>query len=178
MPYFSNLQQLLTGLMLSYSGYGLAFQPHQFRLRLAPFLRLFTETDIPAVHLESSTAFTSLAGVSLLSLGYFYLWSIYTQDEKFKRNSVPGRFIIAFLSYYLATIENDSTSSLSSALLNLFAIFNLATGFSMGLSIGFQDGNQVDIDEAEKRRQKEKQWRVRERELLEEIRKLETATKE
>ncbi|GAA5996809.1 hypothetical protein JCM5350_007111 [Sporobolomyces pararoseus] len=181
MPYFSNLQQLLTGLTLTYAGYGLAFQPHKLLIQLVPLCRL---VGIGSPSLSTSNepqpfellATLALVGVSLLALGYFYLMSIYTQDEKFKRNSVPGRFILAFVSYYITTLESTSSTSsrsLSTCLLQLFASFNLFTGTLMGLSIGFEDGNQVDIDERKKQTTLRMKWVVRERELVEKIKGLE-----
>lgn len=94
---------------------------------------------------------------------------------------VPGRFILAFASYYLATIGGSKPSATASpivtiALLKLFAIFNLASGLLMGLSIGFQDGNQVDLDETERARRRDRQWKTRERELLAKIESLATTS--
>lgn len=43
----------------------------------------------------------------------------------------------------------------------------------MGLSIGFEDGNQVDIDERKKQTALRMKWVVRERELVEKIKGLE-----
>ncbi|GAA5966742.1 hypothetical protein JCM3765_000931 [Sporobolomyces pararoseus] len=173
MPYFSNLQQLLTGLALSYAGHGLVFRPLELLRELQSLCQL-VGIGYPSISTSNEQVSTlALVGVSLLALGYFYLMSIYTQDEKFKRNSVPGRFILAFVSYYITTLEPPSPSSsstsspsLSTCLLQAFAIFNLFTGLLMGLSIGFQDGNQVDIDERKKQKALRMKWVIRERELL------------
>ncbi|GAA5835027.1 hypothetical protein JCM3766R1_002075 [Sporobolomyces carnicolor] len=183
MPYFSNLQQLLTGLVLSYSGYRLALHPDGFISSLAPLARLVEPrwASVQGALGQEVRHEGELSGVCLLAVGYFYLWSMYTQDEKFKRNSVPGRFILAFASYYLATIGGSKPSATASpivtiALLKLFAIFNLASGLLMGLSIGFQDGNQVDLDETERARRRDRQWKTRERELLAKIESLATTS--
>ncbi|GAA5923451.1 uncharacterized protein JCM15063_003650 [Sporobolomyces koalae] len=180
MPYLSNLQQLLTALALTYSGYGLVFSPNSFISTTGPLLHFasrlaglddphFSQPESP-VGTSTMTAF----GIGLLSISFFYVMSIYTKDDKFKRNSVPGRILLASLSYYLLnTREFDAQFA---SLLATFAGFNLGTGILMGLSIGFQDGNQVDIDEKRARKTREltilSKWRVRERDLEDEIKRL------
>lgn len=117
MPYFSNLQQLLTGLVLSYSGappilsidlrssfnktrshssrtgYRLALHPDGFISSLAPLARLVEPrwASVQGALGQEVRHEGELSGVCLLAVGYFYLWSVYTQDEKFKRNSGPSR---------------------------------------------------------------------------------------
>lgn len=106
-------------------------------------------------------------GIGLLSMSYFYFMGVYTGDEKFKRNSsespslftdsnvslkfassAPGRFILAFLSYYICTSQPQHASSL----LALFGLYNLASGFMMGISVGFGDGNEVDLEREERKK--------------------------
>ncbi|GAA6011792.1 hypothetical protein JCM11491_000752 [Sporobolomyces phaffii] len=173
MPYFSNLQLLLTGVALTYCGYSFAFEPSVALGRLERLLVLFgaAEFELPLSRYSDANGLLAGWGVGLLAQGYFYLMSVYTNDEKFKRNSVPGRFILAFLCHYLASSRfTSSTTSITASLLRLFGVFNLSTGAIMGLSIGFQDGNQVDIDEemARKRREtaRQQRWKTRENELL------------
>lgn len=61
-----------------------------------------------------------------------------------KRNSISTRFIYAFTCYYTV-----SKTSHGSSLIALFGLFNIVSAFLLGLTVGFGDGNAVDLEIAE-----------------------------
>ncbi|GAA5829501.1 hypothetical protein JCM5353_001274 [Sporobolomyces roseus] len=147
MPYLSNLQQLITAAVFGYSGYGLIFSPARTLAQLSPFFNLI-EQHTSLKRYNGSQDGLMFFGIGLLSMSYFYLMGVYTGDEKFKRNSTPGRFILAFLSYYICTSQSQHASSL----LALFGLYTLTSGLMMGISVGFGDGNEVDLEREERKK--------------------------
>ncbi|GAA6064536.1 hypothetical protein JCM10212_005640 [Sporobolomyces blumeae] len=149
MPYLAGLQQIVTTAILAYSGYALATSPRHFLELVAPLTRAIERRTDLAPYAGGDDAL-ALFGVALSLLASLFAMSIYTNDEKFKRNTTPVRCIIGFASYYLCT--SPTHTARSSSLLALFGLFNLLTGVVLGLSIGFEDGNQVDLDDKERKR--------------------------
>ncbi|KAK4331976.1 hypothetical protein RTBOTA2_000140 [Rhodotorula toruloides] len=154
MPAFSGLQMLLYGagcaryfrttrnalLTCSSPGYKLCTSPAAFIAQLSPATRLIEEQTSLKAHKGGDDAL-ALVGLLLLGLGYLYLWAVYTKDEKMKRNSTSGRLALALLSFWVCKNTPHGTS-----LVALFGGANLVAGVLMGLSVGFGDGNAVDLE--------------------------------
>ncbi|GAA5878922.1 hypothetical protein JCM1840_000841 [Sporobolomyces johnsonii] len=149
MPYLSNLQLLIAGGILGYSGISLFTSPSIFLARIAPLTRLIERHTGLAAY-EGGDEGLALAGLALMLLGYLHLMACYTRDEKMKRNSTPGRLIAAATAWYTCTQTPHGSS-----LVALFGILNLVGGLLMGFSVGFGDGNEVDL-EAERERKRAK----------------------
>ncbi|GAA5936647.1 hypothetical protein JCM10213_000016 [Rhodosporidiobolus nylandii] len=140
MPAFSGLQTLLAGVVYGYSGLALLFWPAQFLERTRPLTEaLERRTELKLF--EGGSDGTALAGVVLSVLGYSYVMTVYTLDEKAKRNSTSARILTALLCYYACTSTPHGSS-----LVALFGLFNLVSGLLMGLSVGWGDGNAVDLE--------------------------------
>ncbi|BGP28422.1 hypothetical protein JCM10296v2_000154 [Rhodotorula toruloides] len=140
MPAFSGLQMLLYGAGCVYSGYSLCTSPSAFIAQLSPATRLIEEQTALKAHKGGDDAL-ALAGLLLLGMGYLYFWAVYTKDEKMKRNSTSGRLALALLSFWVCKNTPHGTS-----LVALFGGVNLVAGILMGLSVGFGDGNAVDLE--------------------------------
>ncbi|BGO99053.1 hypothetical protein NBRC10513v2_000154 [Rhodotorula toruloides] len=140
MPAFSGLQMLLYGAGCVYAGYKLCTSPAAFIAQLSPATRLIEEQTSLKAHKGGDDAL-ALVGLLLLGLGYLYLWAVYTKDEKMKRNSTSGRLALALLSFWVCKNTPHGTS-----LVALFGGANLVAGVLMGLSVGFGDGNAVDLE--------------------------------
>ncbi|GAA6010270.1 hypothetical protein JCM10207_005697 [Rhodosporidiobolus poonsookiae] len=140
MPALSGLQTLLAGLAYVYAGVSLLHSPASFLQKLAPLTILIEDhLDVkPYVAVDEGLAGV---GVGLVFIGYFFVMAVYTNDAKFKHNSVSGRLLAAFASYYACT-----QTPYGSSLVALLGLFNLASGALLGLSIGFGDGNVVDLE--------------------------------
>jgi len=111
MPYLSNLQQLITAAVFGYSGkpdssltcsssgisphlfagYGLIFHTSRTLAQLSPFLNLI-EQRTSLKRYSGTEDGLIFFGIGLLSMSYFYLMGVYTNDEKFKRNSSESSF--------------------------------------------------------------------------------------
>ncbi|GAA5975054.1 hypothetical protein JCM11641_000012 [Rhodosporidiobolus odoratus] len=147
MPAFSGLQLLLYGLVLSYSGISLVLSPESFLLRFGPVVKLMKRytglRGAATAHEGGEDGWVGM-GVVLSVLGYYCIMAVYTLDEKFKRNSVSARLFTGILCYYACT--SPSSPSQGSSYIALFGLFNAFTGLVMGLSVGFGDGNAVDIE--------------------------------
>ncbi|GAA5958150.1 hypothetical protein JCM21900_002925 [Sporobolomyces salmonicolor] len=150
MPYLSNLQLLIAGGIFAYSGISLSSNPSTFLARIAPLTSLIERLTGLAAY-KGGDEGLALAGLALMLLGYLHLMACYTHDEKMKRNSTPGRIIAATASFYIC-----AQTSQGSSLIALFGIFNFVGGMLMGFSVGFEDGNQVDIEANEAEREKKR----------------------
>lgn len=94
----------------------------------------------------------------------------YTLDEKFKRNSskilfpsrilslahtlsraAPGRVIFSVAGFHICQRTPHGNS-----LVALLSIFHLVTGVLMGLTVGWGDGNAVDLEIAEEKARADK----------------------
>ncbi|GAA5827107.1 hypothetical protein JCM11251_001120 [Rhodosporidiobolus azoricus] len=140
MPAFSGLQLLLVGAAYAYSGVSLIRDPALCLLRLSPYTKIVESMSGLKAYRggEESLAF---AGVALVLLAYYHIMAVYTLDEKFKRNSVSGRILVAIACYYTCNSTNHGSS-----LVAVFGLFNLVTGVLLGVSVGFGDGNAVDLE--------------------------------
>ncbi|GAA5966083.1 hypothetical protein JCM8115_004927 [Rhodotorula mucilaginosa] len=145
MPAFAGLQTLLYGLACMYSGYRLCSTPAQFLQQLSPALswieKQSAQRGVQLARSDMGAGPLGFAGIALLALGYFYMMAVYTLDEKFKRNTTSGRLILAVLCYWLC-VQTPNGSSLVA----LFGLVNLVTGVAMGFSVGWGDGNAVDLE--------------------------------
>ncbi|GAA5917938.1 hypothetical protein JCM6882_004132 [Rhodosporidiobolus microsporus] len=140
MPAFSGLQLLAVGLTYAWTGVSLLTNPTAFLLRLSPLTALVEQqTGLKAY--QGGDEGLALAGIALVLLAYYHVMAVYTLDEKFKRNSVSGRLFATLASYYACYSTPHGSS-----LIALFGIFNLVTGLVLGLSVGFGDGNAVDLE--------------------------------
>ncbi|GAA6041626.1 hypothetical protein JCM8097_007774 [Rhodosporidiobolus ruineniae] len=140
MPAFAGLQTLLTGLAYAYAGVSLLRDPASFVAQVAPLTSLI-EALTELKPYKGDEAGLAFVGLLLILLGYYFVFAVYTLDEKFKRNSVSGRILAALVSAYLCF-----QTPFGSSLVALFGLFNLVTGLAMGLSVGWGDGNAVDIE--------------------------------
>ncbi|GAA5882217.1 hypothetical protein JCM3774_000966 [Rhodotorula dairenensis] len=145
MPAFAGLQTLLYGLGCMYSGFRLCSTPARFLDQLSPALTWIEQQSVargvPLARGDMSAGPLALAGLGLLALGYMYMMAVYTLDEKFKRNSTSGRLILATLCYWVC-VQTPNGSSLVA----LFGLVNLVSGLAMGFSVGWGDGNAVDLE--------------------------------
>ncbi|GAA6007571.1 uncharacterized protein JCM10292_003929 [Rhodotorula paludigena] len=140
MPAFSGLQALLYGVACIYTGWRLCSAPLEFLAEIGPATRRIEQRTGLKSH-GGDEASLALAGLLLGGLGYFYLWAVYTLDEKHKRNSTSQRIFLGMASWLICT-----QTSHGSSLIALFGIINVVTGLLMGLSVGFGDGNAVDLE--------------------------------
>ncbi|BGP36285.1 hypothetical protein JCM10449v2_000183 [Rhodotorula kratochvilovae] len=67
--------------------------------------------------------------------------AVYTLDRKAQMNSTSQRLFLAMGSYALCT-----QTAHGSSLIALFGIANLVSGVLMGFSVGWGDGNAVDLE--------------------------------
>ncbi|GAA5981075.1 hypothetical protein JCM10908_003975 [Rhodotorula pacifica] len=145
MPAFAGLQALVYGLGCMYSGFRLCSTPTQFLQQLSPFTswieKQSAQRGVQLARSDLGAGPLAFAGLALFAIGWQYMMAVYTLDEKFKRNSTSGRLILAVLSYWIC-VQTPNGSSLVA----LFGLVNLVSGLAMGFSVGWGDGNAVDLE--------------------------------
>ncbi|GAA6046533.1 hypothetical protein JCM3770_006196 [Rhodotorula araucariae] len=140
MPALAGLQSLVYGGACLYAGIRLCTTPATLLVQVAPLTRLLEEKAGLQPHTGDDSSL-ALAGLALFALGYSYLMSVYTLDRKAQMNSTSQRLFLALGSYALCT-----QTTRGSSLIALFGIISLVTGVLMGLSVGWGDGNAVDLE--------------------------------
>ncbi|GAA5849195.1 hypothetical protein JCM9279_005821 [Rhodotorula babjevae] len=141
MPAFAGLQTLVYGALCIYAGLRLCTAPAALLDQLAPVTRLLEDKAGLKPHGAGDEASLALAGLALAALGYSYLMSVYTLDRKAQMNGTSQRLFLALGSYVLCKQTEHGSS-----LIALFGLVNLASGLLMGFSVGWGDGNAVDLE--------------------------------
>ncbi|SCV68501.1 BQ2448_622 [Microbotryum intermedium] len=155
-----DVQLAVAGLAHVISGVALLRDPGAFLQAVQPLITLIEDQTKLRSYSGNDQALV-LVGVLSFAIGAQYLLSVYTMDEKAKRNSTrghrltkpsqtsaspaPGRLLFAATCFYVCKKTPDGSS-----LLALFGIFSFISGLLMGFTVGFGDGNAVDLEEQAK----------------------------
>ncbi|KAL8280157.1 hypothetical protein RQP46_007487 [Phenoliferia psychrophenolica] len=145
---FSNLQFLAWGGAHLAFGFSLIKAPLETLSFCSPATR-YIEGLLPALttfRAKGSEPILAIVGCFNVLLGFYAVMSVYTCDEKAKRNSVPGRF-----AFGLACVYVCKNTPHGSSLVALLGAVSVASSVLMALLVGPGDGNAVDLEEAEKK---------------------------
>ncbi|KDE09799.1 hypothetical protein MVLG_00198 [Microbotryum lychnidis-dioicae p1A1 Lamole] len=137
----SDVQLGVAGLAHVIAGVALLREPTAFLRVVQPVLTLI-EKETQLRPYSGNNQALALVGVLSFAIGAQYILSVYTLDEKAKRNSTPGRLLFAATCFYVSKKTPHGSS-----LLALFGIFSFFSGLFMGFTVGFGDGNAVDLEE-------------------------------
>ncbi|TNY23802.1 hypothetical protein DMC30DRAFT_413919 [Rhodotorula diobovata] len=141
MPAFAGLQTLAYGAFCIYAGVRLCTSPDVLLVQVAPLTRLLEDKAGLQPHGAGDRASLALAGLALFALGYSSLMAVYTLDKKAQMNATSQRLFLAIGSYFLCQQTPHGSS-----LIALFGLVSLSSGLLFGVTVGWGDGNAVDLE--------------------------------